>query len=383
MTATLTTGPEGGRTPLPPRAARLAQLATGDPETPETPTTPAPAGVELAPIDLEALAAAVAARLSTPAQVSTFGRFGSAFDMAAAARAGDPDALVPFAIADQITTDNPGVMPPSWLSTIVGIIDRAAPAITALGGVRSLGDSGMELDWPYFDGDLSTIVGAQAVEKTDVTSVKVSLKKGSTPLATYAGGSDISWQLIARSSPSYREAYLRILAAAYAVVTEGAFEAALNTNAPKAAETVLDITAAGSTADVIRAAVFAASAKVEDATGAPATVMLAASNVWLAMGGKPGLVPQQYGTQNVAGTADAASLRIEVSGLPVLRARSLPNDVSIVTNAEAAGWHGTGALFASADDVTKLGTDQVVWGMGASAAYIPAGLAAIRKTASP
>jgi hypothetical protein len=303
--------------------------------------------------------------------------------MAAAARAGDPDALVAFAIADQVTGDNPGVIRPSWLANIVGIIDRGTPAITALGGVRSLGESGMDLDWPYFDGDLATIVGVQAAEKTDVTSVKVSLKKGSTPLATYAGGSDISWQLITRSSPSYRDAYLRILAAAYAVVTEQAFELALNTAAPKAAETVLDVAAAGTTADAIRGAVFAASAKVEDATGAPASVMLAASNVWLALGGKAGIMPAPYGVQNVTGTADAASLRIDVNGLPVIRARHLPNDVSIVANAEAAGWHGTGALFASADDVTKLGTDQVVWGMGATAAYIPAGLAAIRKTATP
>ena len=48
---------------------------------------------------------------------------------------------------------------------------------------------------------MHALVGEQTVEKADVTSVKVSFKKASVPIKTYAGGSDISWQLIRRSQP--------------------------------------------------------------------------------------------------------------------------------------------------------------------------------------
>src|SRR4029077_12257675 len=121
------------------------------------------------------------------------------------------------------------VIPPSWANDVAGILGFARPAITATGGPASLGDSGMELDWPYLDPatNLDTLVAKQAAEKTQIASVKVKILKGSQPIDTYAGGSDVSYQLIRRSRPAYREAYLRILSIAYARVTEAAFEAQL------------------------------------------------------------------------------------------------------------------------------------------------------------
>ncbi|HKY67424.1 MAG TPA: hypothetical protein VJM49_13675, partial [Acidimicrobiales bacterium] len=160
-------------------------------------------------------------------------RYTNAFDFYEAARGSSSDELphhfrdayVAYrrarAFVDQITTDNPGVVPPAWLSEIFGILDMGRPVIDAI-GTRPLPPSGMEVDWPYFDGDLHALVGQQATEKSDIVSVKVSFKKASVPIKTYAGGSDISWQLIRRSQPAYRDAYLRILNIAYGVVTDNA-----------------------------------------------------------------------------------------------------------------------------------------------------------------
>lgn len=389
MTAVLNTS-EDGRTLLPSRAAMLAAM-TPAPAAPAAPEPVAEALAdtavgEVAPLDLDALTASIAERMTGGLALSArhpLSRFSSLADFAAAARAGDDDALRAFAIADQITGDNPGVIPPGWLSDVHGIINRGARGIAAFGGPAGLPDAGMDVTWPYYDGNLADVVGEQATQKADVTSVKVSLKKGSSPLKTYAGGSDVAWQLITRSAPSYQEAYLRILAAAYALVTDATFVGDLvaSANTTAQAPIVLDLTAAGTTADAVRGAFFQASARVDLATGAPANAALTGTKVFTALGGKAGLVPAPYGTQNVSGTADAGSLRIEVSGIIVTHCPSMADDVTILGNEQAARWHGTGAMFASQDDVLKLGTDTVVWGMGATGIYAPAGVVGIVKTA--
>jgi phage head maturation protease len=282
---------------------------------------------------------------------------------------GDP--VLARALADQLSSESPGVMPPSWVQTIAGIGTFTRPAVAALGGARSLGDSGMELDWPYLDPalDLDTIVGIQAAEKSEITTVKVKILKGSSPIATFAGGSDVSYQLIRRSSPSYREAYVRILTLAYNRATEAAFETALEAAAGQTA-----ILAAGADANAFRAFLFEASALVEDATGAPATVDLVSPDEWIRIGGLQDLAPPQYGTSNISGVADAASLRINVSGLPVIRAPFLPSGTHLVTNGEAAGWHEDGPFPISAEDVAKLGQNVAVWGMGTTAVALPKGI---------
>ena len=208
----------------------------------------------------------------------------------------------------------------------------------------------MELDWPYLDPalNLDTIVAKQAAEKTQIASVKVKILKGSQPIDTYAGGSDVSYQLIRRSSPSYREAYVRILAIAYARATEAAFEAQLLAVAGSSA--VLTATA---TADQVRAFLFAASAIVADATGMPATVDLVAPAEFARLGGLPNLWPTAYGTNNIAGTAQASTLSVNISGLPIIRAPFLTGNTHLVLNGESARWHEDGPFPIQADDVVE------------------------------
>jgi phage head maturation protease len=285
----------------------------------------------------------------------------------------DPDAapLLARVLADQLTGDNPGVVPPSWVSEVAGIMAAPRPAITALGGPASLGDTGMELDWPYLDPalNLDTLVAKQTAEKTQIASVKVKILKGSQPIDTYAGGSDISYQLIRRSRPAYREAYLRILAIAYARATEAAFEAQLL--AVAGSSLVLTAT---STADQVRAFLFAASALVSDNTGSPATVDLVSPTEFARLGGLANLWPAAYGTNNVAGTAQASTLRIDISGLPIIRAPFLTGNTHLVTNEAGASWHEDGPFPISAEDVAKLGQNVAIWGMGTGATTAPKGI---------
>lgn len=284
------------------------------------------------------------------------------------------------ALVDQVTTDNPGLMPPTWLSEVFGIVDQGRPAIVAL-GVRSAGTSGMEIDWPYYDGDLSTIVAQQVAEKTAVNSVKVSFKRASETLDTYGAASDVSYQLIRRSSPGYLALYDRILQIAYGLTTESVFAVALAAGAGLPALTY----DAGTDDDgaTVKAVLFAASARVKLATGEPASVALAASDVYAALGGMAWLQAPQYGTQNTAGTASAATLRINISGLEILEAPSLPDGTMIVTNPGAAGWFEDGPFLVTAEDVEKLGRDVAIWGMGTTGIFLPAGVVKITVTVPP
>jgi HK97 family phage prohead protease len=281
---------------------------------------------------------------------------------------GDPDAavLLARALVDQVTTANPGVTPPGFLSDVKGILESSRPAIEATGGPGPLGASGMSLHWPYYAGDLGTLVGKQTAEKADITSVVVNLLDGSAPIDTFAGGSDISYQLIRRSSPSYLEAYGRIMLAGWALTTEREYETDLNTAATG--------TITGDISDdaATRATFFAGSAKVRSATGAPASAVLAASDVFAALGAV--LTPASYGTANLTGTAQASTLQVNVSGLAVIEAPYLPAGVAIFTNDRAARWHEDGPFVATAEDVAKLGQNRAYWSMGATGVFIPAGL---------
>lgn len=363
---------------------------TPDPTPTPTPTPeppdPSASGVRLAVTqDMAALRDDLVGRMAAleargpGGSTSPLARWSTLADyLGAAMDSHDTSALFARALVDQVTGDNPGVMAPSYLTDVFGIIARTRPAITATGGPKSLGNSGMELNWPYFDGSLAGLVAKQTAEKTDIVSVKVSIKNGTSTIATFAGGSDVSYQLIRRSRPSYLEAYGRIMSAAWSLVTDAQFVADL---LAKATGTVIyDPLAADATGSKALAAFFAASLDVKRATGAPASVALAASDAYAALGSNPAFLPSAYGTTNLAGTAQASTLRVNISGLDVIEEPALPAGSMVWLNDQAAGWHEDGPFWATAEDVAKLGQNRAIWSMGATGVYLPAGI--VRSAAS-
>jgi HK97 family phage prohead protease len=281
------------------------------------------------------------------------------------------------ALIDQVTDNNPGVLPPVWLQQVRGIIDLGRPVITGVGGPQSAGTSGLDINWPYFDGNLTTIVEAQANEKDEVNSVRIDIKKGTASLATYAAGSDISYQLLQRSMPSYLDAHNRIMAASYSTVTDRKFTDDM-WQLGTGTETY-DLSA-DTTGATFRATVFEASMKCEDATGVPATIVYASTALMTAIGGWESFYPAPYGVQNVSGVATASTLQVNVSGLRVVRAKWLDGAAArhaIVTNGEAARWIEDGPRLAQAENVSQIGRDIAIYGYGVTAAYLPAGIVRI------
>jgi hypothetical protein len=285
--------------------------------------------------------------------------------------------VVGRALVDQITTDNPGVMPPSWLSQVFGIVDRGRPGITALGGPRNPGDSGMDVYWPYYDGNLAAIVAKQSAEKAAVNSVKISFKRGQATLDTYGAASDVSYQLQRRSSPSYMGLHDQIMQIAYGQTTEYAFDTVLSgvDTTPTAYTVATDTNGA-----TLRALLFAASSIVFNATGEPASVALCAPNVFVGIGAAPWLMPQVYGVQNVPGTAEASNLRVNISGLELISVPGLPAGTMIITNEQAAAWFEEGPFIVTAEDVEKLGTNAAIWGMGTTGVFLPGAVVELTVT---
>lgn len=273
------------------------------------------------------------------------------------------------AIADQLTTDsNAGVTTPGVMQDVHNIVSRGRPAITAFGGPRPLDDgAGMSVEWPYFAGTLTDLIGVQSTQKTEITSAKVEILKGTEAILTFAGGSDIAYQLIRRSSPAYLDVYSRILLTAWGVVTDAAFVTELESGSA-----TVDFTEALSTVDAteLKGLLIGASVTVETATGLPAEFVLASTTAFTAAAKL--LTPAPV--SNSVGTSNARTLEVNVSGLPIIHVPSMTPGKFIASNSTAAAWYEAGPFLATAEDVFKLGKDVAYWSMGAPARFTPAGI---------
>ncbi|MDG1266053.1 MAG: hypothetical protein P8O03_06980, partial [Ilumatobacter sp.] len=213
------------------------------------------------------------------ADLLEFDNFGSLTQ--AAFRDKDLNDQLHRALSNQLTTKNPGVMLPNDVQEIKRIVETSRPTINSFGS-EQLPASGMSVEFPYTDTDVSALVGVQSAEKTAITSVQIEIKQGTAAVATYSGGSDISVQLIERSSPDFLSVYMRLMTSGMACTTEAAFGAAIVAAAQAGG-------AAGGTAATVKAAVFEASVAVEAATGRPAEFVLASTDQFTALGAMAGL----------------------------------------------------------------------------------------------
>lgn len=280
------------------------------------------------------------------------------------------------ALFDQVTDNNPGLLPPNWSSIVRLIFDLGRPTINAF-GVMSAGTSGTTFNWPYWEGDLTDIVAEQANEKDDIHSVAIDILKGTATLKTFAAGSDISYQLLQRSTPSYVDAHSRIMVNSYVQVTDIDFVGAVY-----GARTPSNYNIATDTdGSAFREAVFGASVDVQTATGMPAQFVLVSPDVFKTIGGWSTFFPSNYGTFNVSGTAVAQTLGVAVSGLPVILDRNIGGNAILVSNTEAAKWVEDGPRFAQAENITQLGRDVAVYGYGASMIISGAGIIGLEVVA--
>jgi hypothetical protein len=263
-------------------------------------------------------------------------------------------------VADQITSQNPGLMVPAYLAETFGVMAAARPAVEAF-GPRDAGEVGMALEFP-FRSSSNVVAGVQAAQKTQVTSARVDIDMGTAELQVFAAGSDVSMQLWRRSSPSYKELYSRELVSAIALATEQAWCAAL-----VAGSTVAtygwDADASG---ENLVDALYHASVEVEAATRAPASFGLASSDVFQEL---PRL------ERVVAPGSRGAPGRVTVAGFgDIIHTPALAAGTVIVSNPLAGGFAEAGPYSHENLDIAHFGVDLAMWSVGAPAIGIPAGI---------
>jgi hypothetical protein len=252
------------------------------------------------------------------------------------------------------------------------LVNRGRPAINAFGGPRPLGDiAGLTLNWPYFDGTLADFVAAQSAEKAAIISASVDIKLGTEALLTYAGGSDISFQVIRRGSPSILDMYARIWLAAWSAVTDAAFVTELESGS-----VTVDLAEAITAVDLteLTGHFITASLAVEAATGQPAQFVLASTTAFTKAAN---LIAPSNTDIAAASSMDLRGLRIAVGNLPVIHVAGITAGKMIASNELAAAWFEDGPFLASDDDVEKLGRNVAYWSLGAGARFIPAGIVEI------
>lgn len=287
---------------------------------------------------------------------------------------GEGSRLIARALVDQITPDNVAITSNrSFITDAVGIIRASRPAVEAFGGSRSLPESGMNVEWPVAVPPVTEPIAPQGTEKSEIHSVKVSFTSATAAIKTYAGGSDISIQLLRRSSPSYRDLYARTMLGSYAKVTNAAFAAAVVAGAGGSVTYNLATDTDGS---AFTAALFEASLDVQVATGQPATFALVARDVFLKLGG---WLVRPVNPTNAIGTGNAAGLAVNISGVDIVPDLNLAAGTILVSNRQSAAWLEDGPNVLEATDVPRLGQNVAYWGLGVPAVTIPDAIIALES----
>jgi len=124
------------------------------------------------------------------------------------------------AASEQETANNAGVLPPSWVRDVKRIVNLGRRAISSF-GTTPLPPTGTTVSWPYLNSS-NTLIATQT-EVDEAQSARVDIAQADGTLETWAGYSMISYQLLQRSEPSYREAYNRIILADWAAKTDAAW----------------------------------------------------------------------------------------------------------------------------------------------------------------
>jgi HK97 family phage major capsid protein len=118
--------------------------------------------------------------------------------------------------AELITTDNLGVVPPAYLSEIIGIIDPSRPFLQSTRKLET--PNTMQLTVPVIQ--TRPTVGVQAAEKDELASTTTSITSTNYNPTTIGGYGDISLQLLKLSSPSYLSMYVDLLSESYAIMAD-------------------------------------------------------------------------------------------------------------------------------------------------------------------
>ncbi len=166
---------------------------------------------------LDVIATSAAPTISTP-QFRSFG------DWVKAVAAGNDDALAlhrTFTGADSADS----IMKNAWVSDTVRILNAGRPTYSVF-STGALPADGMNVEYPKVNTN-TLAVAEQAAEGDALAYGKLTLTSQTAPIKTYGGYTDMSRQVVERSSINYVDTAFRAMVAKYAAQTNAAVRAKL------------------------------------------------------------------------------------------------------------------------------------------------------------
>lgn len=320
---------------------------------------------------------------STPAtpSVPTFRSFG---DWAKGVASQKEDAITLYrafenAEAGSVLADS--ILKNAWVSDTIRILNAGRPTFTTFSSAALPAD-GMTIEYPLLDTDTSDIA-EQAAEADELAFGKITLTSATAPVKTYGGYTDMSRQVIERSSINYVDAAFRAMVAKYASVTNGVMRAKLIAEAAN----FNTASVAAWSADAMLEALADSAVKVNDDTGLPLQFILASSDVFKSLaklvdGADRPILSNTGATVNTFGSINPVGLTANILGLPVVVDPSLAAGSMYVGNSAAVtSYESAGAPFRLNDeDITNLTNKFSVYGYLAVACQDPKALV---KVANP
>lgn len=262
---------------------------------------------------------------------------------------GEPDAQAlarmaqARAVANQITTDVPGILPTPIVGSVVSLIDANRPFISSLGGAKPLGGiPGTTFTRPKVTQHVT--VGKQAAEKTELPSRKMTITPIPFVKETHGGTVDISRQSIDWTSPAAWDILIRDLADVYAVETETAvvtaFEDAITSSAIAVGSD--DLSGWATALYAAAAASYLAGKRMPDR-------VWCSLDVWAKLGALVDVarlvMPTDGNNDTAAGSSTLSDFRGDVIGLPRIVVPTLPANACVV---------GPSSLFEAYEEVIGL-----------------------------
>jgi HK97 family phage prohead protease len=255
------------------------------------------------------------------------------------------------------------IMKNAWVSDTVRILNAGRPTFNVLSSAALPAD-GMNVEYPKINTN-TLAVGEQEAEGDALDYGKLTLTSATAPIKTYGGYTDMSRQVVERSSIAYVDTAFRAMVAKYAAATNAAARAAVVT----ASANFNTATVSAWEADDVIGALAKAAADVNNNAGYALEVILVSSDVFQALAkvvdsaGRP-ILSNAGLTQNTFGSINPVGLTGTILGLPIVMDPSLAGGSFYVGNSAAlTTYESAGAPFRLNDEeITTLTNSFSVYG---------------------
>ena len=287
-----------------------------------------------------------------------------------AVASGDVDAHREF--TGPTTADT--IMKNAWVTDVIQVLNAGRPTWAALSSAGLPAD-GNNVEYPVRVTN-NTDVTEQAAEGDTLAYGSIEITSATSPIKTFGGYTNMSRQLVERSSVNYVDAAFRAMVAKYAAVTNAAARAHLGTATGFNTSSV-----AGWDADLILEMLADSAVKVNGDTGKALEFILCSADVFKAIAkttdasDRP-LLSNAGATVNTYGSINPVGLTGSILGLPLVLDPSLANGSLFVGNSSAVTtFESAGAPLRLTDaDITNLTNTMSVYGYAAIASLDPAAM---------